>query len=135
MDTHGINPRDIQPTIGEPINKLFWAVNHYISTGDHIGEGVARREGDHWLLTLVVNAASSTDLLDMGKLVARLAEIDPPLATLTWIGQKGDIHGWALGVADTDITALTEALTSQQGPEGWGSGKAVIDRYTWRHEP
>lgn len=133
MDLHNINPRDVQPAIGEPINKLFWAVNHYVSTGDHIGEGVAYRQGSMWLLTIPVSTVNQQDQQDMAALRSRLERITTPTVKLGYLGEMGNMEGWQLTVADADIPALIEALTKEPGPLGWGSGKTVIDKHQWRH--
>lgn len=33
-----MEPRRITPLRGTPVNRLFFAINHYVSTGDHFGE-------------------------------------------------------------------------------------------------
>lgn len=134
MDLHGINPRDIKPLTGGPINRLFWAINHYVSTGDHIGEGVATQRDGAWVLCILVYYKKEQDCRDIAALRSRLSDSGLPRHELAYGGKMGEVEIWNLIVADVDVLPLADALVSAPGALGWGSGKAVIDRYEWRHE-
>lgn len=134
MDLHGINPKDVIPLTGGPTTRLFWAINHYVSTGDHIGEGVARKQGHRWVLTIIVFPDKKQDRDDMEAFRSRMGMKGLPPNRLDFCGRHGAAEMWTLTVADADVDALADALVSEPGPMGWGSGKAVIDRYEWRHE-
>ena len=47
-----------------PLNRLYLAINHYISTGDHIGEGISNDLGSHIQMMVAVNQANPTDQQD-----------------------------------------------------------------------
>lgn len=132
MDLHHINPRDITPITEGAVNRLFWAINHYVSTGTHIGEGVATRDGDNWTFIIPVAIGSKQDQADMATFRSRLDSITVP-ATIGYMGELGESECWILSVADSDLHSLTEALIEAPGSLGWGSGKAVIDSFVWKH--
>jgi len=68
--------RDIQFLQGTPINRLFFALNHYISTADHIGEGIALPVGGSRVKILVpYNPRELEDADNFRRLVARTDEI------------------------------------------------------------
>lgn len=82
-----MNPRDIKPQIGTPTNRLFWAINHYVSTGDHIGEGVAQEVGGKLLFLIPVRVAAEQDQRDLAAFRARFDELAEPYQTArcdTW---------------------------------------------------
>lgn len=110
------------------INKLFWAINHYVSTGDHISEGVSEDLGDSILVLLPVNPDLPVDMQDFERFRARLDElgekIDGPFESVGFL-----LYTWQ--VAKSDTNKFARLLTEKPGPLGWGSMKETIDAHTW----
>lgn len=127
-----MNPRDIKPQIGTPTNRLFWAINHYVSTGDHIGEGVAQEVGGKLLFLIPVRVAAEQDQRDLAAFRARFDELAEPYQTaMRYMGEYDGFELWGFALAEDQADDLAADLTVRPGALGWGSGKAVIDSYTW----
>lgn len=114
---------DITIVSGQPLNALMIAINHYISTGEYVGEGIAIPEADgRTLVLLAVSLSDPTDAEDFRRFRARWDEIAPTLGLR--IGFGGVEHGmemWNFRIAPAQMPALTAALRERPGPLGWGS--------------
>ena len=128
------NTRHITPLADTPVNRLFFAINHYVSTGDHIGEGVAQDRGGGQVCVLVpFNPRELEDKDNFDRLKARLEQLqqgrnaDAPRFTLAYQGQGGRFSVWGLTIQSTDCDALADLLVEEPGPLGWGSCKFTID--------
>lgn len=115
-----------------PIRRLFLALNHYLSTGTHLGEGVAWQEGALVRVMLPVRADSEQDQRDFDALRARLDELAPEHGIrLGYLGQEGGMEMHSFTVRPERMGALAAALRERPGPLGWGSTKRQIDAHTW----
>lgn len=106
------------------------AINHYISTGDHIGEGIAVPDGDKVRIMIAVNKAMEQDIKDFKAFQAKFNEIKGQFKLrLEDGGSNGIFHMYSFLVKESDMDTLASALTQAPGPKGWGSLKPLIDRY------
>lgn len=135
-----MEPRRITPVMKTPLNRLFLALNHYISTGDHFGEGVALPESDPALrlvrVLIPVNRTMKQDRVDFEKLRSKFDELaaagEFPVR-LEHMGREGLFEYWSFVVPEFRMDDLAAELRRAPGPAGWGSGKAIIDQHDW-HE-
>ncbi len=117
----------------QPLRRLFFAINHYISTADHIGEGVAMDAGDRLRVCIPVNLEMVQDREDWAAFRSRFDELAADFDTrLEDLDADGDMRLWTFLVDPNRLEDLATALMSRPGPAGWGSGKAVIDAHDWR---
>lgn len=127
-----MEPRPITPKQNEPLNRLLFAINHYVSTGDHVGEGIALptgREGDpsrEQLVMIPVNTKMEQDREDFAAFGARLNELGWELEKM---GRDGIFEFYALRIREDEMDALAEKLRERPGQEGWGSMKETIDKH------
>ncbi|NBB84978.1 MAG: hypothetical protein GVY12_01985 [Bacteroidetes bacterium] len=128
-----MEPRHITPKQNTPLNRLFLSINHYVSTGDHFGEGVAMPTSTGRVLVMVpVNTRMEQDRQDFDAFRARFDEMAGRFDTeLQDIGRDGLFHFWAFEIDETRMDELSEALRERPGPKGWGSGKTIIDNHNW----
>jgi len=86
---------------GEPLSLLFVAINHYISTGDHIGEGIALEEGSQKVRVVVaVNTTLKDDREDFLKFKSKFDAIKLKFQTrLDDHGREGIFHTHSFAVA------------------------------------
>lgn len=115
---------------GEPLSLLFVAINHYISTGDHIGEGIALEEGSQKVRVVVaVNTTLKDDREDFLKFKSKFDAIKLKFQTrLDDHGREGIFHTHSFAVAKKDIELMTQAFTEAPGALGWGSMKGLIEK-------
>lgn len=122
----------ITPLQDRPLNRLFVALNHYISTGDHVGEGVATPEGTIHQVLLAHRPSDATDAADWEKLQARLDELksqglglkltdEGRVPNVPGPGGPQQMHLHALHVPTGQVAWLTSLLREKPGPLGWGS--------------
>lgn len=130
---YNIDPKKITPLTGTPINRLFFAINHYVSTGDHFGEGMAAPSAPGWVTILIpVNVSLQQDQADFEAFRSRFDELAAEFGlTMAWHGEEGGFELWSFDVREQDADRLATALRERPGKAGWGSGKAVIDRHRW----
>lgn len=119
---------------GTPENRLIFAINHYVSTGDHFGEGIFFEKGNQTVFALPVNAKNPTDLDDFQKFKSAidalsLDSVELVVAESTGAGSRFLMH--ELHVDSEAIPSLADQLMDSPGPEGWGSPKAIIDEHDW----
>ena len=130
-----MKPGMIMLTEGE-INNLVVAVNQYVSTGDHIAEGVAYQTppGDHYVLAIPVSKSLPLDQEDFSKLRARIAEIAKSLPVNLHKDPTSDprFDYWMLSIHEDSVDTLIDALLERPGPLGWGSPKPLVDEYLAR---
>lgn len=138
-------PPCVTPLDKSPINRLFFAINHYVSTGDHIGEGVVLPEPgtphrddepypeDRLRFLIPVRTASDQDLDDFASFRSRFEELQDTFTTrLEASGSEGAFGLWSFAIAYRQADALAKALRRRPGPKGWGSPKATIDQANWK---
>lgn len=119
---------------GTAANRLLFAINHYVSTGDHIGEGiVAPIGGDRFLIPIPVNRTLSADQADFACFRSRFNELAPDYGTqLEYAGGNGVFDFWHFSIRADQMDALAADLRARPGPKGWGSEKAKIEAVEWR---
>ena len=112
-----------------PLNRLFLAINHYISTGDHLGEGIAYDQGTHVQVILAVNQSNPTDLADFVKFRSRFDELRAEFnLTLSDLGVQNNFHLHSFLVDLTDMDDLAKRLEEKPGAGGWGSMHELINQ-------
>ena len=126
------------PLQGTPVNRLFFSINHYVSTGDHFGEGLAMDTVPGALAFMIpVNTRMEGDAENFRRLEARIRQLrDHPEewpVRLTDEGRQGLYHIYALHVPAPLVEPLAAKLREEPGPLGWGSPKKIIDSHDW-HE-
>lgn len=130
-----INPRDITPLIDQPLNRLFFAINHYISTGDHFGEGIAVPEGGRVRVLIPVNVNLPQDGEDLRAFRSRFEELQSAYETaLGYMGEEEGFEFWSFLIREDQADALARDLRASPGSLGWGSGKAIIDAHGWKED-
>lgn len=116
---------------GEPLSKLFIAINHYISTGDHFGEGTAMENGkDEVLIFILVNINLKDDREDFEKFKSKFDQISKSFDTrLIDRGSNRGFHTYVFSLRKESIQDMAVELLRNPGPLGWGSMKALIDKH------
>jgi hypothetical protein len=134
-----MNPTLI-PLANSPLNRLFFAINHYISTGDAIGEGVALVEGmqkssdepaanANAVILLAVNSKDQTDTADFEKFVSRFSQLQARFSTsLKNLGKANEFWQYSFSIAYGQCDDLAQALIEQPGSLGWGSMKSMLEK-------
>ena len=128
------------PVANSPFNRLFFAINHYISTGDSIGEGMALVEGmqkssdepaanANVMVLLAVNSTDRTDMADFEKFVSRFSQLQARFSTsLKKLGKRTEFWQYSFSIAYGQCDDLAQALTEQPGSLGWGSMKSMLEK-------
>jgi len=133
-----MEPRRITPLRGTPVNRLFLAINHYVSTGDHFGEGMAlplAAPAGVLRFVIPVNRAMEQDLEDFDRFRARFEQLAPKYKTeLEDQGAEGLFHMWTFDLPERLVDRLARDLRAAPGPLGWGSPKSVIDEHEWHED-
>ena len=117
-----------------PVRDLFLALNHYISTGDHVGEGVAMEDhqGDY-LFNIAYDPQNAVDAADYIRFRRRITEIMEagaiPLMVTEPDGRRGQFLVALLHVKPADVRRLAQELVRSPGAAGWGSMKPLIDEH------
>jgi hypothetical protein len=114
-----------------PINDAFLALNHYISTGDHVGEGIAMYWHDGRIAFNVPYAPRELEDKDnWTRLEARLHQMQADDDFSVEIQDGGMTPGgfrvMILLLAEDDVPAFTLALKEKPGPIGWGSMRSFL---------
>ncbi len=117
-----------------PVRDMILAINHYVSTGDHIGEGVAMEgEGGGYLFGVPYDPRNPDDRDDARRLRQRLAEIaaaHPGLSVRTEDHPPaGGFSYFVVHVRPELARRLAAELVRSSGDAGWGSGKPRIDKH------
>ena len=116
--------------IGKPLNRVLHGINHYISTGDLMGEGIAIPFEDKLKIVVLVNTTLPTDVENWCKLKSKLEDISRPAFVLEGHGiTPPHFDAYTITVAESDLDAFADSLMEKPGPLGWGSTKELIDRY------
>lgn len=127
-----MNPRDVKPMLDTPLNRLFFAINHYVTTGDHIGEGIATGDEKRMRVTIPVRTDSKDDQANFAAFRSRFEELaDKYRLVLGYLGEHRNFEGWTFEIDVERMDALAVDLRERPGPLGWGTGKTVIDAYQW----
>lgn len=110
------------------VSHLLWAINHYVSTGDRIGEGVVDVIGDGKLRVYIpVNPRLEDDRKDFGCFRERFSELaDAYQMQLTHLGSWTGFEMWGFEISANRVEALATELLDRPGPRGWGSMKDLI---------
>ena len=125
-----------------PLNGLFLAINHYVSTGDHLGEGVAMPEGeqrhatgephkdDQIRVIVAMDIGNPTDVADFEKFRSKFSKIAIEFDTnLTHEGVHGGMRIYTFVIRYRQCEKMAQRLTESPGPLGWGSPKELIDKH------
>ena len=127
-----MEPRKVTPLLKTPVNRLFFAINHFVSTGNHIGEGIALPVGSKIRMLIPVNTVMTQDLQDFAAFRSRFLELAPRFAlTLTGPENNGLFDIYYFDIEPGRMDELAQELRKKPGPKGWGSSKKVIDQYKW----
>jgi hypothetical protein len=130
-------PPNVTPVENTPINRVFFALNHYISTGDHVGEGIAMEAGDSIIFAILHRPREWEDKDNWERLKARVEElIDErfPVAIqdLGWApgpsGDQQEFRAWGIRVRRSELDAFAGKITEKPGPKGWGSMRTFLER-------
>ena len=117
-----------------PYKEVFLALNYYISTGDHIGEGQARPLGNGRVHLLIPYAPREReDKENWERLQARLTQIqtqDKLALSVVDLGPaSGNFRVMAIEIAAADVARLAQVLKAKPGPLGWGSLHAFLQQH------
>lgn len=132
----------ITPLRNSALNKLFLAINHYVSTGDHIGEGTAvphgpqksrtgePADGDRIMILVFVNRTDEVDLKDFTCFRSRFSELESEFnVKLKNDGTEQQFQRWSFVIYYRQALPLAKALAEKPGSAGWGSLKKIIDQH------
>lgn len=123
----------MKPVESSEISPLFFAINHYVSTGDHFGEGVGAENGQGELVLFVpVRRDSPDDSEGFRRFEARLEQLRKKGLTLVRANPEGKdakFDFYSLVVPRWHVEELSQLLTQEPGPLGWGAIKATIDAH------
>ena len=124
---------------GSPLSLLFVAINHYISTGDHFGEGIALGDGkgkgepkpnETITILILVNRSLADDVEDFKKFKSKLESIKATFPiNLQSHGTEQGMSQYSFNLYYHQVLKLTQVLTESPGPLGWGSMKPLIDKH------
>lgn len=127
----------IQP--GSPLSLLFVAINHYISTGDHLGEGMAIGDGkgkgepkpnERFTIVILVNRSLPDDIEDFKKFKSKLESLEKTFPIkLSSHGTQEGFSQYSFDIYYHQVERLTQLLTESPGLLGWGSMKELIDKH------
>lgn len=110
------------------VNDVILGINHYISTGDYYGEGVAlEAEAGLWAFAIGYDPSSPQEKADLTALKVRLEELRQSGLDLReeiqpWADRgKGRFNFLLVYVHQDDLTRLAQGLVREPGRAGWGS--------------
>lgn len=111
---------------------LFVSINHYIETGDQVGQGWVLDGGDWVLVLLPVEAFSDEDKSNFACLESRLDELNfkffDSRTELIRMGYHDGMDLFALRVRKDQVYGMSRFLVSEPGLEGWGTAKEYVDQ-------
>jgi len=120
---------DIQVLADEPANRLIFAINMYVSTGDHIGEAVVLSKDDPCTIVVPVDMNDEQDAADFAALQSRARELDR--VSIEKQGKEDRFTFYLLHADGADKAAVK--LASEPGDEGWGSPRPLVQKYAQSH--
>lgn len=124
-----MSTRTIEIHVDTDASRLMYGLNHYISIGDHIGEGLAYIMGDDLALLVVHNPGNPVDAEDWRRLSARLYELRREVRfQLKYHGASPPFEAWNLKLARADVDRFAALLREGPGPLGWGSVYAQLQQ-------
>lgn len=106
-----------------PINRAVMGIQHYISTGDYVGEAIVfEARGGEYLIGVPHDPRNPEDLGDWLALRARLDELrDHVRFSVEHFGREGRFEHWIVRIHGRDLDRFAGLLREQPGPRGWGS--------------
>jgi len=113
---------DIQVLANEPANRLIYAINMYVSTGDRVGEGVVLSEEDPCTIVIPVDLDDEQDASDFAALRSRVDDLGH--VSIEKEGKEQDFTFFLLHADDADEAAAK--LASEPGEKGWGSPRPLV---------
>jgi hypothetical protein len=115
---------------GLPLHALILAINHFVSTGDHIGEGGVYEDAGMYQVAVPVKQYLPLDRADFSKFRSRFKQVAPRFGIrLELVDYSNGMDIYAFKVAPAQVPALARALAAEPGKLGWGSTKPYVDRY------
>ncbi len=119
-----MEPLELIPIADGPLKRLIIAINHYISTGNHFGEGFALGEGSRVRIVIPVNLYMERDQKDFEAFRSRFDELaDEFNSELEDMGRGGLMRVWTFLVDYKRVDELARAFRERPGSLGWGSRK------------
>ncbi len=117
-----------------PLNDLIFAITHYVSTGDYVGECIAlesETDPDAIIILLTENTSDPVDSADFAKFMARAKEIAATglYATFAKAGSSAPFRSTMFTLRNSDVPAWALALLSSPGAGEWGSLKPILDQH------
>lgn len=131
LHVHPLDPAEVCCT---PAHDLVFAVNHYITTADLIGEGMVIVHGEHLTLQIPQNPKHPTDCADWKRFQSRVAEIVQERRDMMILllpkgkTPRGEMDLHHLTVHEADIPAFCRLLMQDGGAAGFGWCRGAMDR-------
>ena len=126
-----MQPRPVTIRPGHPLSDLLFAINHYISTGDHLGEGsVVMVPPDQVRIMILVNTTLTDDQEDFRRFAARFAELEAEFGIR--LEEEGTHHhfiGYSFLISFRQVPTLIERLLERPSALGWGSLYRTIQQH------
>lgn len=118
--------------VGTSMNRVLIGINHYITTSELIGAGLAMPVDNKIKFFILVNINHPTDVSDWQKLSSRLQEISSPQFEIEYHGRDEIKNGtkfdqYTITLLEKDCDEFAKALMIKPGPMGWGSTKRYVD--------
>lgn len=114
---------DIEVLADTPANRLIYAINCYVSTGDRIGEAVVLSKTAPCTIVVPVDLSDQQDAADFKALRSRTAELDR--VSIEKEGEEQGFTFYLLHADDPDTAAVQ--LASEPGEKGWGSPRPLVE--------
>jgi hypothetical protein len=115
---------EIEVVADTPANRLIYAINCYISTGDHIGEAVVLRKDSPCTIIVPVDLSDGQDAADFSALRSRIDELSR--VSIEKEGEEAGFTFYLVHADDPDEAAVQ--LASEPGEKGWGSPRPLVEK-------
>ena len=114
-----------------PAGRAVFALNYYISTGDHVGEGVAYIKEKSTVLLVAHRPREWEDKDNWERLLARIRELENEKFPCVAIheGGDGEFTFWGIRVLTSELDNFAAKIKEKPGPRGWGSMYTFLERH------